>query len=194
MLRHSPICWAERSLGSVARGGYTGVKHALSRRGPSRFATRADNKWVTRYWSSTLNDERRAPFWVSDFKHRYLIRTGKEHTGPMPPGPAPGSYPNLHPVTLQLYLRDFKPADRETRRLPLMPRTARVVYEHDQELKDEVKRTRRANMMILDEAKELELFQWYQKLQRVRGRWCRDQGVTSRGVYSPAVDASELWG
>ena len=170
------------------------VRSAVIRQGYSKFTMRHNSKQMTNYWDYTLNDSRRAPFWVSDFKHRYLIRTGKEHAGPMPAHPLPGAYPGVTGYTLLKQLRDFAPPDRETRRLPIVPLSARVVYEHREQLKAEFSRTYIANKRILAEAREIELFQWYGKLQRVRGKWCRAQGVTSRGVYSPAVDAAEIWG
>lgn len=170
------------------------VSDALKRRGHWKYSYTANSSWVTNFWDYTLNDTRRAPFWISDFKHRYLIRTGKDHQGPMPAHPPPGSYQGLRGPNVFMYLRDFEPADRETRRLPIMKLTARVYHEHREELRTEFRNTFVANKKIIDEARDVELYNWYTKVQRVRGRWCRDQGVTSRGVYSGAVDAAELWG
>lgn len=72
--------------------------------------------------------------------------------------------------------------------------TPRVVAEHRVEKTIEFgKRIRRDRRMLM-ELRDREFYEWYGKLQRVRGRWCRAQGVTSRGVYTKAVDAAEIWG
>uniref|UniRef100_A0A7S1QQN5 Uncharacterized protein n=1 Tax=Neobodo designis TaxID=312471 RepID=A0A7S1QQN5_NEODS len=170
------------------------VRSPVMRMGFQKYTMKHNTMQMTNYWEYTINDSRRAPFWVSDFKHRYLVRTGKEHTGPMPAQAINGQYPGIHGYQLLKYLRDFAPAQRETRRLPIVNVSARVVYEHRVQLKDEFYRTYKANQRVLAEAREIELFQWYGKMQRVRGKWCRAQGVTSRGIYTPAVDAAEIWG
>jgi hypothetical protein len=170
------------------------VPSPVVRSGHWRYTTHANSSWSTKYWEYTLNDTRRVPFWVSDFKHRYLIRTGREHRGVMPAQAPSGMYQGLHRRNMHTILRVFAPANRETRRLPILNLTPRVVYEHKLELKHQFAINLKTNKAILREVRDVELHQWYTKLQRVRGRWCRDQKITSRGVYSPAVDAAELWG
>lgn len=170
------------------------VPDPVKRQGHWAWNTHANRNWRKLFWEYTLNDTRRASFWVSDFKHRYLVRTGKEHRGQVPANIPAGMYPGMHPESLRTTLRDYQPADRETRRLPIVPQTARVVHEHYLELHNEFWQGVRRDRAIMREVREVELHQWYNKAQKVRGRWCRDQGIASRGVYSPAVDAAELWG
>ena len=170
------------------------VPSATWRAGHFRYSTNMKSEWSRFFWKYSLNDDRRTPFWVSDFKHRYLIRTGKDHKGPMPAHAPPGSYQGLNRASLFMHLRDMPPAERETRRLPILPLTARISHEHYLEAKSERTVNTIRNKALLAEVADTELHHWYGKVQRVRGRWCRDQGIASRGVYSAAIDAAELWG
>ena len=136
-------------------------------------------------------------FWASDFKHRYLINTGRDYTGPLPASPAPGMYTGFHkhgdPV-LSDRLNNHHAAKRESRALPVMPMTPRVVYEYEREQRQDAFAMQRSDKAAISELKETEFYEWYMKLQRVRGKWCRENEIRSRGVYGPAVDAAELWG
>lgn len=149
------------------------------------------------FWSRLLDPHssmggRRASFWVNDFKHQHLIKTGRDFTGTVPATPYSGTYQHLHEASK--YIDNHPAPPRETRRLPLMAVTPRVVAEHRVEKTIEFgKRIRRDRRMLM-ELRDREFYEWYGKLQRVRGRWCRAQGVTSRGVYTKAVDAAEIWG
>ena len=138
-------------------------------------------------------DSIRTSFWASDYKHKYLIKHGKEHAGPVPMSPAPGTYQQLSPEHSRLHLGGHPIPSRETRRLPLMPVTARSVFEHRQEMEADWKEKTRKDRLLLKEQRELEFHNWYKKVQQVRGRWCRDNNVTSRGNYTRAVDAAEYW-
>jgi hypothetical protein len=146
------------------------------------------------FWERVMNEDRhRTSFWVSDFKHKYLIRTGKYYSGKVPESPPPGYLADTHDV--RKFLGNHPaPPKRETRHLPVMPLTPRVVFEHSEEAEDAYFVARDKYRRMLQETRELEFHNWYTRLQRVRGRWCREQGVTSRGAYGPAVDASEIWG
>lgn len=147
-----------------------------------------------KFWDRIYNADRlRTSFWASDFKHKYLIRTGKFYTGKVPESPPPGYLPNTFAV--EQYLNNHPaPPKRETRHLPVIPLTPRVAYEHLSESEDAYFVARDKYKQILKETRELEFNNWYNRLQRVRGRWCREQGVASRGAYGPAVDAAEIWG
>lgn len=145
------------------------------------------------YWRSLLDENHKRPsFWVSDFRHKYLVKTGTDYQGRVPASPAPGMYQGFTEV--EHILSNHPKPQRESRHLPVMPMTPRVVYEHAQEKRIDFSKTMRRDRRRVEELKTLEFWGWYMKLQRVRGRWCREQGVSSRGVYGPAVDAAELWG
>ncbi len=135
----------------------------------------------------------RPSFWTSDFKFKHLLRTGNDFKGAIPKAAPPGAYQNTNSSTTHLELKQTRP-NRETRALPMMPVTARSVYEHRKEVAELFHRKTRTDFDRLMELRDQEFFDWYSKLQRVRGRWCRAQGVTSRGNYGKAVDASEIWG
>ncbi len=159
-----------------------------------KIGARTTMNWEKQFWQKIFNTERnRTSFWVSDFKHKYLIRTGKYYTGKVPESPPPGYLPNTW-SSERFLNRHPEPPKRETRHLPIMPLTPRVVYEHNVESEDAYFVARDKYKIILKETRELEFHNWYNRLQRVRGRWCREQGVASRGAYGPAVDASEIWG
>jgi hypothetical protein len=152
------------------------------------------NPWNREYWRTLQDpDRQRGSFWVSDFKHKYLMRTGGDYQGAVPISPAPGTYQNLTHEHAALMLGHPKP-QRESRHLPIMPLTARVVWERRTEKWSDFSRKVRRDRRIILEVRDVEFHEWYAKLQRVRGRWCRDQGIASRGVYSAAVDAAEIWG
>lgn len=151
------------------------------------------NAYNRQFWRTIMNEDHARPsFWVSDFRHKYLTRTGSDFQGRVPASPAPGMYQGFSDVH-KLLANHPKP-QRESRHLPVMPMTPRVVYEHAQEKRIDYDRQMRADRRRVEQLKVMEFWGWYTKLQRVRGRWCREQGVTSRGVYGPAVDAAELWG
>jgi hypothetical protein len=76
----------------------------------------------------------------------------------------------------------------------MMPLSARVVYERRQEAYRDYLLHQQKYRRMLHEVRETEFFNWYSRAQRVRGRWCREQGIASRGIYGPAVDAAEIWG
>ena len=150
--------------------------------------------WSQQFWKKVFNtDRRRTSFWVSDFKHKYLIRTGKYYTGKVPESPPPGYLPTTQ-ESVRMLNKHPHPPRRETRHLPIMPLTPRIVYEHDVEAEDAFFLARDKYKVLLEETREYEFYNWYNRVQRVRGRWCREQGVTSRGAYGPAVDAAEIWG
>ena len=138
-------------------------------------------------------DAIRRSFWVGDFKHRHLVRTGREHVGPVPQSPAPGTFQSLGPMHSVLHLGGHPVPTRESRHLPLMPVTQRSVFEHREEIRDAFSKKMRNDKRMLATAREVDFHQWYNQVQRVRGRWCRDNGVTSRGSYTRAVDAAEYW-
>lgn len=138
-------------------------------------------------------DHVRTSFWASDYKHKYLVKHGKDHQGPVPPSPAPGTFQELSPEHSRLHLGGHPVPSRETRRLPLMPVTSRSFFEHKQEATLDFQEKTRKDRLLLKEARELEFHNWYKKVQQVRGRWCRDNNVTSRGNYGRAVDAAEYW-
>jgi hypothetical protein len=137
-------------------------------------------------------DHARTSFWISDFRHRYLLKTGTDYQGKVPSSPQPGLYQGFKEVSK--ILGGHPKPSRESRHLPIMPLTPRVVYEHENEKRILTSRRMRTDRRRIEELKTHEFWGWYMKLQRVRGRWCKEQGVASRGVYGPAVDASELWG
>lgn len=149
------------------------------------------------FWKrvSAVNDFTHNPFWVSDFKHRYLIATGRDYLGAVPVMPAPGMYPLLrHNKNIRRTMGGHHTAMQETRHLPIMPLTPRVVYEHRYEKINEFKKKVKEDRRIIFGMREHEFHDWYMKLQRVRGKWCRQNEVSSRGIYGPAVDAAEMWG
>ena len=135
----------------------------------------------------------RPSFWASDFKHRYLIQTGGDYKGQIPQVPAPGSYPGLSEHDLHS-LGGGEIPGRESRHLPQRSITAKLVWEDFQEQKFMWNYHRASARVKLSDLRDVEMFEWYTKLQRVRGRWCREQGIASRGVYGPAIDAAEMWG
>lgn len=156
--------------------------------------SRQHENFNKRFWQYAMRTDRnRSSFWVSDFRHKYLIRTGRYFTGKVPESPPPGYLPNV--IDSERYMnRHPAPPTRETRHLPIMPLTPRVVYEHRVEAEEAYFGDKLKFRRIMMEQREVEFHNWYSRLQRVRGRWCREQGVASRGVYGPAVDASEIWG
>eukprot|EP00744_Colponema_vietnamica_P025578 GILI01037643.1.p2 GENE.GILI01037643.1~~GILI01037643.1.p2 ORF type:complete len:119 (+),score=19.54 GILI01037643.1:40-357(+) len=87
----------------------------------------------------------------------------------------------------------YKPS-RESRMLPIMPVTPRTAYEYRREVRQDFFRQQATDRRQIQEMKETEFHEWYMKLQRVRGKWCRENSIRSRGVYGPAVDAAEIWG
>lgn len=151
------------------------------------------NKFNRAFWRRIMDENHaRTSFWVSDFRHKYLAKTGSDFNGKIPSTPQPGLYQGFDDV--RKILGGHPKPPRESRHLPIMPLTARVVYEHDSEQRILTSRKMRVDRHRVEELKTHEFWGWYVKLQRVRGRWCKEQGVSSRGVYGPAVDAAELWG
>ncbi|EAN79766.1 uncharacterized protein TEOVI_000273100 [Trypanosoma equiperdum] len=158
-----------------------------------RWSGSRTNPYNRQYWRVIMNENYSRPsFWVSDFRHRYLMRTGTDYQGQVPSSPQPGLYQGFSDVH-KLLANHPKP-QRESRHLPVLPMTPRVVFEHANEKRIDTAKKMRRDRRRIEELKTLEFWGWYMKLQRVRGRWCREQGVSSRGVYGPAVDAAELWG
>lgn len=151
------------------------------------------NNFSRIFWRNAMDPNfARASFWASDFRHKYLVKHGTDFNGKVPETPQSGLYQGYHDVR-RILGGQHKPS-RESRHLPITPLTARVVYEHDNEQRISVTRKFRTDRRRVEELKSHEFWGWYVKLQRVRGRWCKDQGISSRGVYGPAVDAAELWG
>ena len=138
-------------------------------------------------------DAVRQSFWVGDYKHKHLLKTGREHRGQVPASPAPGTFQALGPMHSKLHLGGHPVPTRESRHLPLMPVTNRSVFEHREEMTHDFNMKMRVDKKALHTAREVEFHQWYNQVQRVRGRWCRENGVTSRGSYTRAVDAAEYW-
>lgn len=158
-----------------------------------RWSPSRTNPYNRMFWRDIMNNNHsRGSFWVSDFRHRYLAKTGMDYQGRVPSSPAPGTYQGFSDVH-KILLNHPKP-QRESRHLPVMPMTPRVVYEHAQEKRIDFDKKVRRDRRQISQLRTQEFWSWYTKLQRVRGRWCREQGVSSRGVYTPAVDAAELWG
>lgn len=158
-----------------------------------RWSTSRTNPYGRQFWRTIMNEDHARPsFWVSDFRHKYLVKTGADYQGKVPSSPAPGMYQGFSDV--HKILANHPKPQRESRHLPVMPMTPRVVYEHSQEKRIDFAKKMRSDRRHVEQLKHLEFWGWYMKLQRVRGRWCREQGVSSRGVYGPAVDAAELWG
>lgn len=187
-----------------------GVKNIIRHKqnaGPVKPVTRTfTTKWQRQmypkfgafFWRRVTDPEFIKPsFWASDFKHRYLINTGRDYTGPLPASPAPGMYRGFYKhndIKLTNRLNNHQAPTRESRHLPVMPMTPRVVYEYSREQRQDAVAMQRADKRAISEMKETEFHEWYMKLQRVRGKWCRENSIRSRGVYGPAVDAAELWG
>ncbi|CCW68732.1 unnamed protein product [Phytomonas sp. Hart1] len=158
-----------------------------------RWSTSRTNHYGRAYWRGLMNENHARPsFWVSDFRHRYLVRTGTDFQGRVPASPSPGTYQGFHDV--HKILANHPKPPRASRHLPVMPMTPRVVYEHAQEKRIDFAKKIRRDRNRMEELKQTEFWGWYTKLQRVRGRWCREQEISSRGVYGPAVDAADLWG
>jgi hypothetical protein len=151
------------------------------------------NPYNRMFWRTVMDENHtRASFWSSDFRHRHLAQTGTDFAGKVPSSPAPGTYQGFQDV--RRILGGHPKPQRESRHLPIMPLTPRVVFEHHNEKKILVSRQMRSDRRKVEVLKHQEFWGWYMKLQRVRGRWCKENGVASRGVYGPAVDAAELWG
>eukprot|EP00796_Vickermania_ingenoplastis_P008349 gene8349-5848_t len=158
-----------------------------------RWSGSRTNAYGRMYWRTVMNEDFGRPsFWTSDFRHEYLKKHGADYHGRVPASPAPGRYQGFGDVH-KLLANHPKP-QRESRHLPVMPMTPRVVHEHAQEKRIDLSKRMRLDRRRIEALKQEEFWGWYNKLQRVRGRWCREHGVTSRGAYGPAVDAAELWG
>lgn len=151
------------------------------------------NPYGRMFWRVTMDENHaRSSFWSSDFRHRYLVKTGTDYAGKVPASPQPGLYQGFGDV--RKILSGHPKPSRESRHLPIMPLTPRVVVEHENEHRIAVGRKMREDRRKIEDLRTREFWGWYNKLQRVRGRWCKEHGVASRGVYGPAVDAAELWG
>ncbi|EPY29536.1 hypothetical protein STCU_01514 [Strigomonas culicis] len=158
-----------------------------------KWSSSRTNAYNRMFWRTVMDENHARPsFWVSDFRHKYLAKTGTDFQGRVPVSPAPGMYQGFSDV--HKILANHPKPQRESRHLPIMPMTPRVVYEHAQEKRIDFGKKIRSDRRRIQEMRVTEFWGWYMKLQRVRGRWCREQGVSSRGVYGPAVDAAELWG
>jgi hypothetical protein len=136
---------------------------------------------------------KRYSFWVSDFKHRYLIKTGQDYKGEVPLSAAPGTYQTLRDKQLDWWLGGNQQPQRESLHLPVRQPDPRIVNQDFQTQRLRYLHLRRDTLSRVNQLRDVEFFEWYTKLQRVRGRWCKEQGVASRGAYGPAVDAAELW-
>jgi hypothetical protein len=150
--------------------------------------------WTRKFWQSVLmRDRHRTSYWTADFRHKYLIRTGRYYTGKVPESPPPGYLPDVRDGH-EYFLDGHPPAPpRETRHLPVIPLTPRVVYEHRVETEDAYFARKRKYRAILTETRDMEFYNWYSRVQRVRGRWCREQNIRSKGIYGPEVDAAEIF-
>lgn len=158
-----------------------------------KYSSSRTNAYGRMYWRHIMNEDHARPsFWVSDFRHEYLKKHGTDFQGRVPASPSPGLYQGFSDVH-KILLNHPKP-QRESRHLPVMPMTPRVVFEHAQEKRIDFDKKARLDRRRIEALKQEEFWGWYNKLQRVRGRWCREHNVSSRGVYGPAVDAAELWG
>lgn len=136
----------------------------------------------------------RTSFWTSDFRHKYLVKTGTDYQGVIPASPTAGTYQRFRGFDTRHVLAGHPLPTRESRQLPVIPLTPRVVYEHRNEQRiDFARQTKRDRAKII-EMRDREFHEWYSKLQRVRGKWCRENEIASRGVYGPAVDSAEIWG
>ena len=136
---------------------------------------------------------RRPSFWASDFQHRYRVKSGNDYAGPLPQSPAPGTYQEFTDKQVDRWLGARYRPPRDSRALPVAALTARAVGEdHDEAVASFSMKHKDARQKV-GELRDTEYYEWYTKLQRVRGKWCRENGVSSRGVYSPSVDAAEIW-
>jgi len=154
-------------------------------------------KFAKFFWRRITDPEYVQPsVWTGDFKHRYLANTGRDYVGPLPASPAAGMYRGFSTnKLLQMRLGKNAPvAERESRHLPVMPITPRAVFEYKREVSQDYFAMVRSDKRVISQLKENEFHEWYMKLQRVRGKWCRENSIRSRGVYGPAVDAAEIWG
>lgn len=169
--------------------GHTNVHH--------KFKARSSIMYSRMFWKrvSGVDSYTHNPYWVSDFKHRYLVATGRDYLGAVPVMPAPGMYPLLrNNKNIRRTMGGHHTAEQETRHLPVMPLTPRVVFEHRYEKFSEFQKTIKQDRRVIFGMREHEFHDWYMKLQRVRGKWCRQNDISSRGIYGPAVDAAEIWG
>lgn len=158
-----------------------------------KWSSSRTNPYGRQYWRNIMNEDHARPsFWVSDFRHEYLKKHGLDYQGSVPASPAPGRYQNFTDV--HKLLNNHPKPHRESRHLPVIPMTPRVVYEHAQEKRIDFGKQMRLDRRRIEILKQEEFWGWYNKVQRVRGRWCRENGIASRGAYGPAVDAAELWG
>lgn len=132
---------------------------------------------------------RRPSFWVSDFHHRYLITTGKDYEGRVPMSPPPGTYQNATHKQLPGEL-----PQRDTRALPVRPRHPRVVFEESIEAMSSEARERSTKEWKQMKKAEEDYWEFFTKVQQVRAKWNRGKNNRSRGVYSPVIDATEIWG
>lgn len=185
MLRTTPIAWRKT------------IQHypvpPRTRHFSRKYSSSRTNAYGRMYWRTIMNEDHARPsFWVSDFRHEYLKKHGVDYNDRVPSSPAPGMYQGFTDVH-KLLANHPKP-QRESRHLPVMPMTPRVVYEHSQEQQIDLSKKMRLDRRRIQNLKQNEFWGWYNKLQRVRGRWCREHNIRSRGVYGPAVDAAELWG
>lgn len=158
-----------------------------------KWSSSRTNPYGRMYWRTLLSEDHARPsFWVSDFRHKYLAKHGTDFQGQVPASPAPGTYQGFSDV--HKILANHPKPQRESRHLPVMPMTPRVVFEHAQEKRIDFAKKMHHDRRLVEQLRTHEFWGWYMKLQRVRGRWCKEHGVSSRGVYGPAVDAAELWG
>ena len=127
------------------------------------------------FWRSALDPTYlRTSFWTSDFKHQHLVRTGGDYTGKVPQSPYPGTYRNQPDVSK--LLGGHPRPQRESRHLPVMPTTPRFIYEKMCEHRIDWMKKMRLDRRRMEHVRNTEFHEWYGKLQRVRGRWCREQG------------------
>jgi hypothetical protein len=172
---------------------YTRPVLPVVKRFARRWSGNRTNAYGRQFWRVVMNEQHKRPsYWIGDFKHKHLVKTGGDFYGRVPASPQAGMYQGF--TDTRKILDGHPKPSRETRHLPIMPLTPRVVYEHRQEKRIDFMKKFNSDRRKLQTMRHHEFWGWYNKLQRVRGRWCKEQGVSSRGVYGPAVDASELWG
>eukprot|EP00009_Paramoeba_aestuarina_P006000 CAMPEP_0201509676 /NCGR_PEP_ID=MMETSP0161_2-20130828/2660_1 /ASSEMBLY_ACC=CAM_ASM_000251 /TAXON_ID=180227 /ORGANISM="Neoparamoeba aestuarina, Strain SoJaBio B1-5/56/2" /LENGTH=160 /DNA_ID=CAMNT_0047904697 /DNA_START=54 /DNA_END=533 /DNA_ORIENTATION=+ len=141
--------------------------------GPSKKKHVEMKQWGKLAWKQYSNPYGRRPsFWVSDFHHRYLIKTGKDYTGSIPMSPPPGTYQSANYKELRNEL-----PQRDTRALPIRPSLARTVYEASVEKKSFEARaeTREARNRVV--RRQEEYWKFFTTVQRERAKWCKKNQI-----------------
>ncbi|KNH05624.1 hypothetical protein XU18_3395 [Perkinsela sp. CCAP 1560/4] len=176
-------------LQSMHSGRMAGIPFASSFGASAKKAVEK-KLWSKCTWRQYLNPYGARPsFWVSDFHHRYLIKTGKDYTGQIPMSPPPGTYQTANYKELKNEL-----PQRDTRALPIRPSLARTVYEagvERQSIEHRAGAKEARNRVI---RRQEEYWKFFTTVQRERAKWCKKNQIRSRGVYKPVIDATEIWG